>query len=57
MRRQPATLPIEHVIISCQDNCSFDHDFGFASQVQAAGFGPPPGYSQPDGAGGVNRSV
>jgi len=53
MRRQPATLPIEHVIISCQENRSFDHYFGFAPQVQAAGFGPPPGYSQPDGNGGA----
>jgi phospholipase C len=44
--------PIDHVIISCQENRSFDHYFGFAPQVQAAGFGPPPGYSQPDGNGG-----
>ena len=51
--RQPATLPIEHVIISCQENRSFDHYFGFAPQVQAAGFGPPAGYSQPDGNGGA----
>src|SRR5215467_13821608 len=45
-------LPINHVIISCQENRSFDHYFGFAPQVQAAGFGPPAGYSQPDGNGG-----
>ena len=38
-----AALPIEHVIISCQENRSFDHYFGFAPQVQAAGFGPPAG--------------
>src|SRR5262245_52600369 len=44
--------PLEHVIISCQENRSFDHYFGYAPQVQAAGFGPPAGYSQPDGAGG-----
>src|SRR5215510_11255566 len=47
-----ARLPIEHVIISCQENRSFDHYYGYAPQVQAAGFGPPPGYSQPDGRGG-----
>jgi len=41
------------VIISCQENRSFDHYFGYAPQVQAAGFGPPPGYSQPDGTGGT----
>src|SRR6202047_2745455 len=44
--------PIKHLIISCQENRSFDHYFGYAPQVQAAGFGPPPGYSQPDGTGG-----
>ena len=53
LRRQPATLPIEHVIISCQENRSFDHYFGFAPQVQAAGFGPRADYSQPDGNGGT----
>ena len=47
-----AKLPINHVIISCQENRSFDHYFGYAAQVQAAGFGPPVGYSQPDGNGG-----
>jgi phospholipase C len=47
-----ADTPIEHIIVSCQENRSFDHYFGFAPQVQAKGFGPPPGYSQPDGAGG-----
>jgi len=35
--------PINHVIISCQENRSFDHYFGYAPQVQAAGFGPPAG--------------
>jgi phospholipase C len=48
-RRQP---PIRHLVISCQENRSFDHYFGYAAEVQAKGFGPPPGYSQPDGAGG-----
>ena len=40
------------MIIDCQENRSFDHYFGFAPQVQAAGYGPPAGYSQPDGNGG-----
>src|SRR5690349_13824174 len=48
-RREP---PIRHLVISCQENRSFDHYFGYAPQVQAKGFGPPPGYSQPDGTGG-----
>src|SRR2546421_7359368 len=46
-----ADTPLGHVIISCQENRSFDHYFGYASQVQDAGFGPPAGYSQPDAAG------
>ena len=43
--------PLRHVVISCQENRSFDHYFGYAPQVQRAGFGPPHGYSQPDAAG------
>ena len=50
--RPPSAPALNHVIISCQENRSFDHYFGYAPQVQAAGFGPPPGYSQPDGTGG-----
>jgi phospholipase C len=44
-RSNPA---IRNLVICCQENRSFDHDFGFAPQVQRSGFGPPPGYSQPD---------
>jgi phospholipase C len=51
-RPRPADTPLKHVIVDCQENRSFDHYFGYAPQVQAAGFGPPPGYSQPDGSGG-----
>jgi phospholipase C len=47
-RREP---PIRNLVISCQENRSFDHYFGYAPQVQAKGFGPPPGYSQPDMTG------
>ena len=43
--------PIQHLVISCQENRSFDHYFGYAPQVQARRFGPPPGYTQPDAAG------
>jgi phospholipase C len=46
-----AQTPLRHVVISCQENRSFDHYFGYAPQVQAAGYGPPPGYTQPDAAG------
>src|ERR1700731_3385679 len=52
-RPQSGRLALDHVIISCQENRSFDHYFGYAPQVQAAGLGTPPGYSQPDGTGGV----
>src|ERR1700681_1711178 len=47
--------PIKHLIISCQENRSFDHYFGYAPQVQAGGFGPPPGYTQP-GLGNVGHA-
>jgi phospholipase C len=47
-----ADTPIEHLVIACQENRSFDHYFGYATQVQAAGFGPPAGYFQPDSGGG-----
>ena len=43
--------PLRHVVISCSENRSFDHYFGYAQQVQDLGFGPPAGYSQPDAAG------
>jgi phospholipase C len=51
-RRGRNDPPIRNLVISCQENRSFDHYFGFAPQVQAKGFGPPPGYSQPDANGG-----
>jgi phospholipase C len=47
--------PIKHLVMACQENRSFDHYFGYAQQVQAAGFGPPAGYSQPDAAGNPHR--
>jgi phospholipase C len=43
--------PIRNLVISCQENRSFDHYFGYAPQVQAKGLGPPPGYFQPDASG------
>jgi phospholipase C len=50
-RARAAETPIEHVVISMHENRSFDHYFGYAPLVQAAGFGPPPGYSQPNPGG------
>jgi len=52
-RRQvaPGDPPIRTLVISCQENRSFDSYFGFAPEVQRRGFGPPPGFSQPDAAG------
>ena len=43
--------PIQNVVVSCQENRSFDHYFGYAPEAQAAGFGPPAGYVQPDASG------
>lgn len=51
-RRGRRRAPIRNLVISCQENRSFDHYFGYARQVQAKGFGPPAGYSQPDAGGG-----
>jgi phospholipase C len=50
-KKPKPTPPIEHLVISCQENRSFDHYFGYAPQVQALGFGTPGGYSQPDSGG------
>jgi phospholipase C len=50
-RRGRSRSPIEHLVVSCQENRSFDHYFGYAAQVQAKRYGPPPGYTQPDAAG------
>src|SRR3982750_4733058 len=50
--RRPADTPLKHIIVDCQENRSFDHYYGYAPQVRKAGFGPPAGYTQPDGPGG-----
>ena len=42
--------PIDHLVIACQENRSYDHYFGMALGPPA--FGPSPGYTQPDGQGG-----
>jgi phospholipase C len=49
-----AQFPIKNIVISCQENRSFDHYYGYAPQVQAVNAGPPPGYSLPDRAGGTH---
>lgn len=49
------TPPIHHLVVSVQENRSFDHYFGYAPGVQAAGLGPPAGYAQPDAAGGAHK--
>jgi phospholipase C len=55
VRSRKPRSPIRHIVISCQENRSFDHYFGYAREVQAAGFGPPSGYTQP-GAGGARHA-
>jgi phospholipase C len=46
------STPIRHVIVCCQENHSFDCYFGSYSGLPA-GYGIPPGYTQPDGQGGT----
>lgn len=43
--------PIQHVLIACQENRSFDNYFGY--YPNAGKFGVPANYSQPDGNGGT----
>src|SRR5215470_1165725 len=50
-RAAAQATPIQHVIIDCQENRSFDHYYGFAPFAGASGV--PSGYSQPDGNGGA----
>jgi len=50
-RRVPRVdSPLEHLVIACQENRSFDHYFGMS--LGPAGYGPSAGYTQPDGRGG-----
>ena len=43
--------PINHILIACQENRSFDNYFGY--YPHAGSFGIPANYSQPDGNGGT----
>src|SRR5215471_7079619 len=45
------TNPINHILIACQENHSFDNYFGY--YPGAGAFGVPSNYSQPDGNGGT----
>ena len=42
---------IQHILVACQENRSFDTYFGY--YPKAGRFGVPSGYSQPDGTGGT----
>ncbi|MGI8573697.1 MAG: phospholipase C [Solirubrobacteraceae bacterium] len=46
-------MPVEQIVLDCQENRSFDHYYGFAPWID--GYGVPAGYSQPDGHGGMVR--
>jgi len=52
--RSKPKLPIENILICCNENRSFDHYFGYASF--AGKYGVPAGYSQPTGVPGFNVS-
>ncbi len=43
--------PINHILIACQENRTFDEYFGY--YPRAGKYGLPPNYSQPDGNGGT----
>lgn len=45
------STPIQHIIVACQENRSFDHYFGY--YPNAGSFGVPPGFTQPNGQGGT----
>lgn len=49
-RATAAANPINHVLVACQENRTFDEYFGY--YPKAGSFGIPAGYSQPDGTGG-----
>ena len=42
--------PIQHVLVACQENRTFDEYFGY--YPHAGSYGVPKGYYQPDGKGG-----
>src|SRR5205823_5312990 len=44
-------IPINHILIACQENRTFDNYFGYYSR--AGKFGVPASYEQPDGKGGT----
>src|SRR5579864_7580862 len=46
---------IQHVVIACQENRTFDEYFGY--YPRAGKFGVPSNYSQPDGRGGMADPV
>jgi phospholipase C len=58
IRRRPnpgrRSLPVENVLICCNENRTFDHYYGHASFVGE--YGIPSGYSQPSGLSGLRIS-
>ncbi|MDQ6661372.1 MAG: alkaline phosphatase family protein [Chloroflexota bacterium] len=48
---QDVANPINHILIACQENRTFDEYFGY--YPKAGAFGIPAHYSQPDGHGGT----
>lgn len=49
-RAHAASNPINHVLVACQENRTFDEYYGY--YPKAGTFGIPANYSQPDGKGG-----
>ncbi|HEY1354168.1 MAG TPA: alkaline phosphatase family protein [Ktedonobacteraceae bacterium] len=46
---QASAVPIDHIVIACQENRSFDTYFGY--YPRAGSYGVPSGYTQPAGQG------
>src|ERR1019366_3057118 len=49
-RAATSPFPIEHILICCNENHSFDNYYGYAPFVGS--YGVPANYSQPNGRGG-----
>jgi phospholipase C len=50
--KKAGPTPIEHIVVICQENHSFDHYFGTYSALPS-GYGIPTGWTNPTGDGGT----
>ena len=50
-RSRAGATPLNHIVVACQENRTFDHYFGY--YPRAGSFGVPAAYAQPDGRGNM----